>query len=108
MDQIQPTQFKKVNANEMPNAEQLLCAKALDAVIALGLFDSDYFKDVDLMSTNHLLSWCVEVLTAHEFEFFQKTENSYRNWLVDSVKMYFEEEYVYTMTRPYETVFDLK
>ena len=87
MDQIKPTRFNKVEVGEVRNAEQLLCGKALDAVIGLGLFDADQFNDVDLMPTNHLLSWCVEVLTAHEFEFFNETEDAYRNWLVDSVKM---------------------
>ena len=108
MEQIKPTQFKRVNAGEMPNAEQLLCGKALDCVIALGVFESDYFNDVDLLPTNHLLSWCVEALTANEFEFFKKTDNVYHNYLVDSVILYFKEQYLYTMTRPYSVVFDLK
>ena len=108
MEQIKPTQFKRVNAGEMPNAEQLLCGKALDSVIALGVFDSDYFNDVDLLPTNHLLAWCVEALTAYEFEFFKRTESTYHNYLVDSVKIYFEEQYVHSMTRPYEVLFDLK
>ena len=108
MEQIKPTQFKRVNTNEVPNAEQLLCGKALNSVIALGLFESDYFNDVDLLPTNHLLSWCVEALTANEFEFFKKTDNGYHNYLVDSVILYFKEQYVYTMTRPYSVVFDLK
>ena len=108
MEQIKPTQFKRFNAGEMPNAEQLLCGKALDCVIALGLFDADYFNDVDLMPTNHLLAWCVEVLTANKFDFFKRSDSSYRNYVVDSVKIQLQEEYVYSMTRPYETVYDLK
>ena len=108
MEHIKPTRFNKVEIGEVRNAEQLLCGKALDSVIGLGLFDSDQFNDVDLIPTNHLLSWCVEVLTAHEFEFFKKTENAYHNYLVDSVKIYFEGEYVYSMTRPYETAFDFR
>ena len=64
MEQIKATQFKKVNANEPPNAEQLLCGKALDSVIALDIFDEYVFMDLDLCPTNHLLKWCVEVLTA--------------------------------------------
>ena len=68
MEQIKPTHFSRVNTN----AEQVLCGKALDAVIALGLFDSDQFDDVDLIPTNHLLKWCVEVLTAHEFDFLKE------------------------------------
>ena len=108
MDQIKPTQFKCINASELPNAEQLLCAKALDCVIDLGLFDADYFNDVDLMPTNHLLVWCVEVLTANEFDFFKRSDNTYLNYVVDSVKLQLQEEYVHSMTRPYETAYDLK
>ena len=37
METIKPTQFNHVNTGEIPNAEQLLCGKALDAVIALGI-----------------------------------------------------------------------
>ena len=108
MEQIKPTRFNKVEVGEVRNAEQLLCGKVLDRVIALFFFDADYFNDVDLMPTNHLLSWCVEVLAAHEFDFLKKSDNSYRNYVVDSVKIQLQEEYVYSMTRPYETVYDLK
>ena len=50
----------------------LLCGKALDALIALGLFEQYHFDDLDLCPTNHLLKWCVEVLAFHEFNFFQR------------------------------------
>ena len=39
MEAIQPTLFNKVITGEFRNAEQQLCGKALDAVIALGLFN---------------------------------------------------------------------
>ena len=70
MDQIQPTIFKNVNAGEMPNSEQLLCGKNFDTIIALGIFEDYLFVDLDSCATNHLLKWCVEVLTAYEFNFF--------------------------------------
>ena len=102
MEQIQPTQFKSVNTNKMPNAEQLLCCKALDAVIALGLFDTDQFDDVNTFSTNHLLNWCVEVLTAHEFNFFQKGEDVKRNELVEHMQVNFEIDYMLSLNLSYE------
>ena len=95
MEQIKPTRFSKVEAGEMRNAEQMLCGKALDAVIALGLFDADYFNDVDLIATNHLLAWCVEVLAANEFDFLKQSDNTYHNYVVDSVKLQMQEEYVF-------------
>ena len=104
MEQIKPTQFKRVNTNEMPNAEQLLCGKALDAVIALGLFDTDQFDDVNSFSTNQLLNWCVEVLTAHEFNFFQKGEDVKRNELVDAMQVNFEIDCMLSLNLSYEMI----
>ena len=91
-----------VNANEMSNAEKLyniLCRKALDAVITLGLFDTDQFKDVNLFPMNHLLKWCVEVLTALEFDFFKKGDDEC-NCLVESVKMNFKVHYMLVLFDP--------
>ena len=93
MEQIKPTLFNRTNTNESPNAEQLLCGKALDMVIALGLFDIEKFEDVDTYSTNHLLAWCVEVLTAHEFDFFKKGNDAKRNQLVDALHVNFEIDF---------------
>ena len=93
MEQIKPTVFKNINTNEIPNAEQLLCGKALDAVIALGLFEIEKFEDVGTYATNHLLKWCVEVLTAHEFDFFKKGDDSKRNELVDALYVNFEIDF---------------
>ena len=38
----------------------------------------------------------------------KRSDSVYRNYVVDSVKIQLQEEYVYSMTRPYETVYDLK
>ena len=94
MEQIQPTLFKSVNANEIPNAEQLLCGKALDAVIALDLFEIEKFEDISTYATNHLLKWCVEVLTAYEFDFFKKGDDVKRNELVDALHVNFEIDFM--------------
>ena len=106
MEAIQPTVFNRVNANEIPNAEQLLCGKALDAVIALGLFDADQFDDVDTFSTSHLLKWCVEVLTAYQFDFFKKGDDEKRNSFVDAMKVNFKIDYMLSLNRSYEMSHD--
>jgi len=108
MEQIKATQFKKVNANETPNAEQLLCGKALDSVIALGIFDEYVFMDLDLCPTNHLLKWCVEVLTAHEFKFFERDDCSKRDKLIEDLKMNFKVDLILANNRSYEMEFNLK
>ena len=76
MNQIQPTLFNKASPSESPNAEQLLCGKALDTVIALGIFGDHVFMDFGSYPTNHLLKWCIEVLTAHEFKFFERDNDT--------------------------------
>ena len=108
MEQIKPTVFKNINTNEIPNAEQLLCGKALDAVIALGIFDQYHFDDLDLCPTNHLLKWCVEVLTAHELNFFERSDNEKRNRLIDDLKMNFGVDLLLACNRTYEMEFNLK
>ena len=108
MEQIKPTFFKKLNANEIPNAEQLLCGKAMDAVITLDLFEQDHFNDLELCPTNHLLKWCVEVLTAHKFNFFQRDEDDRRNRLIDDLKMNFGVDLLLAQNRTYEMEFNLK
>ena len=110
MEQIKPIVFNKVNANELPNAEQLLCGKALDAVIALGLFEQYHFNDLDLCPTNHLLKKCVEVnlLAAYEFNFFQRNEDNRYDRLIDSLKINFAVDLLLACNRTYEMDFNLK
>ena len=108
MEQIKPTVFKNVNADEAPNAEQLLCGKALDTVIALGIFDSHVFMDLDLYPTNHLLKWCIEVLTAHEFKFFERDEDIRRDQLIDDLKTTLVVDLMLANNRTYEMEYNLK
>ena len=108
MEQIKPTVFKNVNAAEAPNAEQLLCGKALDTVIALGIFDSHVFMDLDLYPTNHLLKWCIEVLTAHEFKFFERDEDIRRDQLIDDLKTTLVVDLMLANNRTYEMEYNLK
>ena len=108
MEQINPTQFKHVNAGEMPNAEQLLCGKTLDTIIALGIFEDYLFIELDSCPTNHLLKWCVEVLTAYEFIFFKKDQDESRNKLIDQLKMRFNVDLIVASNRTYEMKYELK
>ena len=102
MEAIKPTQFNHVNVNEMLNSEQLLCGKAVDAVIALGLFDADQFYYVNTFATNHLLKWCMEVLTAYEFDFFKKVKDEKQNCLVGALKENFTIHYMLSINLSYE------
>ena len=108
MEQIKPTVFKNVNADEAPNAEQLLCGKALDTVIALDIFESHVFMDLDLCPTNHLLKWCIEVLTAHEFKFFERDEDIRRDQLIDDLKTTLVVDLMLANNRTYEMEYNLK
>ena len=100
METIQPTTFHRSLTKETMNDEQLLCAKAVDAVIALNFFDADQFSDINHFPTNHLLKWCVEVLTVHEFGFF-KGGSDWQNTLVCMLKYRFESLYLIGRHRSY-------
>ena len=89
MKQIKPTLFNKVNANELPNAKQLFYGKVLDAVIALRFFYECQFTALELCRTNYLLKWCVGVLIAHEFKFFQRDADTKHDRQINNLKMNF-------------------
>ena len=85
MSAIQPTTFDRSLTSETMNAEQRLCAKVLDAVIVLNVFDANLLTDIDGFASNHLLKWCVEILTLHQFGFF-KGGDDWRDTLVRTLK----------------------
>ena len=61
-----PTLYTLILTINLATEGQVLCVEAFKVVCTLSFFDDSLFEQVDLyqLEVNHLLSWCVEVLTA--------------------------------------------
>ena len=70
-----PTSFGCINIDNSPSELDVLCVNAFKAVRALNVFDDSLFEKVPSYEKKHLHTWCVEVLAADFWGFFNPDTN---------------------------------
>ena len=79
MSAFTPTKFSDFDTKEAPNQEQVACKNAFESVKVLPIFEERLFKDVGNYQTNHLLTWCIEVLIAQDLGCFNSGTGMYEH-----------------------------
>ena len=78
MSTFEPTFFtlaEDISVNDKQQAAQL----AFHEVATLKFFDNRLFYNIHEFATNHLLTWCAEVLTAYQLGCFDDGDNSHEH-----------------------------
>ena len=78
MSTFEPTFFtlaEDISLNDEQQAAQL----AFHEVATLKFFDNRLFYNIHEFVTNHLLTWCAEVLTAYQLGCFDDGDNSHEH-----------------------------
>ena len=70
MSSQSPTSFGCIDIDNSPSELDVLCVNAFKAVRALNVFDDSLFEKVPSYEKKHLHTWCVEVLAADFWGFF--------------------------------------
>ena len=79
MSAYEPTLFTLETENILLNEEQEAAQNAYHAATSLNLFENRMFFNIHEFSTNHILTWCSEVLTAYCLGCFDDGDQSHEH-----------------------------